>query len=92
MEGNKYMILKFESKEDFRLCNELMKANISNVGISVDGFFVVTIDTGSILVPHGILTVKTARGRDINIRVTSGTAKKVAEVKFDNKGNIVDNN
>lgn len=37
MDGSKHMVLKFENREDFKLCNELMKVSISDVGISAEG-------------------------------------------------------
>ena len=46
------------------------------------------VKTESILVPHGVLTVKTTRDREIHIKVTSGTAKKITDVTFDSEGNI----
>ncbi len=88
MDGIKYMVLGFSSHDDFEICNKLMKVQIGDVGISADGLFVVMVKTESILVPHGVLTVKTARDREIHIKVTSGITKKITDVTFDSEGNI----
>ena len=83
MEGEKYMVLGFRSHSDFEVCNTLMKVSVEDVGTSADGLFVVIVKTNNILVPHGTLAVKTTRGREVSIRVTSGVAKKVSDITFD---------
>ena len=88
MDGTKYMVLGFSSHDDFKICNKLMKVEIGDVGISANGLFVVMVKTESILVPHGVLTVKTTGGRKIHIKVTSGAAKKITDVTFDSEGDI----
>ena len=68
-----YTALCFDSKKDFEICNQLMRARSEDAVACSDGKFAVLVKTKGPLIPHGVLTVTTNTGRKIFVRVTSGT-------------------
>ena len=81
-----YAALSFQSHEDFRVCKNAMRiTEDTETATSSDGMFTVFIKTEGAIFPSGTLVTTTSKGREISIRVISGTERVVGTFNVSHK-------
>jgi len=69
-----YTALIFNSHEDFEMYKQKVNLKPENIALSENLLVTVLIKT-ELLIPSGLLTVKTSNGGEITIQVSSGFMK-----------------